>query len=459
MAHRFHVPIVFAVVAFAVSLGVYLPAQAPPGQTAPTSQGAPAQPAPSQEVSPVTPRGPIQLTATPPRINAPQPANNTQDVKARYVGSLACQRCHAATFERWSHTRMANVITDPKVNPSVVIGDFSKPNPLVNFRLEDVAWVYGTKWKQRYFLRAGNDYYPASAQWDVINRVWRPYHVQPNTEWWLPHYPAKPGDNSTRPSGPLCDGCHSTNYDVQTKQVTEWNVGCERCHGPGSEHVARPGKATIIDPSRLDYVAANDVCLQCHTQGKPTTNPHNGQYYDWPVGYHVGLDLKDFWTLEERHLGETTFTHFAEGTAKKNRMQANDYVDSLMYRRGVTCFSCHDVHGTNHNADLVKPPQQLCLTCHSPNSPNGPRAATIEAHTHHEAGSRGSQCVECHMPKIEQTIADVNVRSHSFKFITPSMSVQYKIPNPCTTCHTSQTNDWAKEQLKNWSGMSPWRVQ
>jgi hypothetical protein len=67
--------------------------------------------------------------------------------------------------------------------------------------------------------------------------------------------------------------------------------------------------------------------------------------------------------------------------------------------------------------------------------------------------------VECHMPKIEQTIADVNVRSHSFKFITPSMTDQYKIPNPCTSCHTSQTTEWAKAQLKNWSGMSPWRVQ
>ena len=160
--------------------------------------------------------------------------------------------------------------------------------------------------------------------------------------------------------------------------------------------------------------------------------PYNGQYYDWPVGFHVGSDLKDFWTLEEKHLGETTFTHFAEGTAKKNRMQANDFVDSLMYRRGVTCFSCHDVHGTNHNADLIKPPQQLCLTCHSPNSPNGPRAARSRSTHTTSTAARGSQCVECHMPKIEQTIADVNVRSHSFKFITPSMSEQYKIPNPCT---------------------------
>lgn len=403
---------------------------------------------------------PMVLTARPPRITTPQPAANTQDVQARYVGSLACQRCHAATFERWSHTRMANVVTDPKVNPSVVLGDFSKPNPLVTFKLEDVSFVYGTKWKQRYFLRRGNDYYPAAAQWDVTNKLWRPYFVQPNTDWWVPHYPAPPGDNTTRPTGPLCDGCHSTNYDVQTKQVTEWNVGCEKCHGPASEHVARPSKANIIDPSRLDFVRATDTCLQCHTQGQPLKNPMaDGQHYDWPVGFHQGLELKNFWKLEEHKAGEATFTHFAEGTAHKNRMQANDFVDSLMYRRGVTCFSCHDPHGTQNNADLVKPSQQLCLTCHGPSSPNGPRAATVEAHTHHAPGSAGSQCVTCHMPKVEQTIADVNVRSHSFKFITPTSTELYKIPNPCISCHTTQTNEWAKQQLRSWSGVSPWRVQ
>jgi len=31
---------------------------------------------------------------------------------------------------------------------------------------------------------------------------------------------------------------------------------------------------------------------------------------------------------------------------------------------------------------------------------NGPHAATIEEHTHHPAGSTGSECVACHMPKI-----------------------------------------------------------
>ena len=153
-----------------------------------------------------------------------------------------------------------------------------------------------------------------------------------------------------------------------------------------------------------------------------------------------------------------TFTHFADGTAHKNRMQGNDFVTSAMYTHGVTCFSCHDVHGTANNADLIKPADTMCLTCHGPSSPNGPRAATIEQHTHHKAGSAGNQCVACHMPKIEQTIADVNVRAHTFRFIPPDETEALKVPNACTGCHTDKTAKWASEELRSWDGMSPWRV-
>jgi predicted CXXCH cytochrome family protein len=372
-----------------------------------------------------------------------------------YAGSAACGDCHTSIYERWAKTRMANVVTDPRVRPQVVIPDFSKPDPLLTFKLDDVAFVYGTKWKQRYFKKVGNDYFPLPAQWDVNHKIWRAYFVQPNTDWWVPFYPA---DNMKRPTGPLCDGCHSVNYDVTTKTVKEWNVGCERCHGPGGEHAANPTPLNIINPAKLDYVRATDTCIQCHSQGQPLKNPIEGQYYDWPVGFHQGLNLKDFWKLEEHKLGETTFTHFAEGTGHKNRMQGNDFVQSLMYKRGVTCFSCHDVHGTANNADLIKPAGQLCFNCHGPSSPNGPHAPTIEAHTHHKNGSTGSDCVSCHMPKIEQTIADINVRSHTFNFITPEMTDQYKIPNPCTSCHADKTTAWARDIMKQWPDVSPWRV-
>jgi len=373
-----------------------------------------------------------------------------------YVGSGECKSCHESIYERWKKTPMANVVRDPREHPEAIIPDFSKPDPLVTFTKDDIAFVYGSIWKQRYFKKVGDDYFVLPAQWDVTHKMWRKYFVRNGTDWWAPLYPP---DNFQRPTGPLCDGCHSVNYDIATKSVTEWNVGCERCHGPGSEHVKLKTRETIINPARLDYVHANDTCIQCHSQGQPLTNPINGKYYDWPVGFHMGLNLADFWKLEEHKLGETSFTHFPDGTAHKNRMQGNDFAQSLMYARGIACFSCHDVHGTRNDAQLREPPSEMCFACHGTNTQTGPHSATIEAHTHHKPGSAGSQCIACHMPKIEETIADVTVHAHTFRFITPAETDRYKIPNPCTTCHKEKTTAWAAEALKSWTDRSPWRME
>lgn len=372
---------------------------------------------------------------------------------AHYVGSAACQKCHSAIYESWRKTPMANVVRDPREHLDAIIPDLSKSNSLVHFTTNDVALVYGSKWKQRYFQKIGDDYFVLPAQWDVTHHQWRPYFVK--DDWWAPLYPP---DNFKRPTSALCDGCHSVNYDITTKTATEWNVGCEKCHGPGSEHIMHPASSNIVNTARQSYVAANDVCIQCHSQGRPLENPIAGKYYDWPVGFDVSKKLSDYWKLEEHKLGETTFTHFPDGTAHKNRMQGNDFVTSLMYTHGVTCSTCHDVHGTENSSNLRKPPQALCLDCHGPNSPNGPHASTLEAHTHHKPDSAGSQCIACHMPKIAQTIADVNVRSHTFHFISPAMTDALHIPNACNVCHSDKTTVWATDALKSWSERSPWRI-
>ena len=387
--------------------------------------------------------------AAPISVAARGPSTGT----AHYVGSAACQKCHAAIYQSWRKTPMANVVRDPREHPDAIIPDLSKGGPLVHFTTNDVALVYGSKWKQRYFQRIGDDYFVLPAQWDVTHHQWRPYFVK--EDWWAPMYPP---DNFKRPTSALCDGCHSVNYDITTKTLTEWNVGCEKCHGPGSEHVRHPTTFNIVNTARQSYIAANDVCIQCHSQGRPLENPIAGKYYDWPVGFDVTKKLSDYWKLEEHKLGETTFTHFPDGTAHKNRMQGNDFVTSLMYTHGVTCSTCHDVHGTDNASNLRKPPQALCLDCHGPNSPNGPHAPTLEAHTHHKPDSTGSQCIACHMPKIAQTIADVNVRSHTFHFVSPAMTDALHIPNACNVCHSDKSTAWATDALKSWADRSPWRM-
>jgi mono/diheme cytochrome c family protein len=155
---------------------------------------------------------------------------------AHYMGSQSCQKCHAEIYEHWRKTPMANVIRDPREHPDAIIPDLAT-NTIAKFTKDDVALVYGSLWKQRYFTKRGDDYFPEPAQWDVTHRVWRPYFVAKGTDWWEPFYPP---DNMQRPTGPTCDGCHSVDYNIHTKQVVEWNVGCEKCHGPGSEHVQHP---------------------------------------------------------------------------------------------------------------------------------------------------------------------------------------------------------------------------
>ncbi|HEY4012829.1 MAG TPA: c-type cytochrome [Polyangiaceae bacterium] len=389
----------------------------------------------------------------PPSAGAERPRRTGAPRPSAYVGSAACGACHAAIYERWAKTPMANVVRDPREHPEAIVGDFADGDPLVDFRPEDVALVYGSLWKQRYFKKVGNDYFVFPAQWDVVHEKWRPYFAK--DDWWAPLYPP---DNFQRPTGPLCDGCHSVHYDVATNTVTEWNVGCERCHGPGGAHAKTGAAEDIVDPARLGYVAANDVCIQCHSQGRPVQSTIGGRAYDWPVGYEVPGRLSDVWRLEEHRLGETTFTHFADGTAHKNRMQGNDFVTSAMYTHRVTCFSCHDVHGTEHPANLRKAAGDVCLDCHGPSSPNGPHARTLEEHTHHEPGSEGSACIACHMPKIAQTIGDVNVRSHTFRFVPPSETDRDHVPNACNVCHADRTARWATDALASWEERSPWRA-
>jgi len=47
---------------------------------------------------------------------------------------------------------MANVVRDPKEHPDAVLADFLHPDPLVTFGIDQVAFVYGSRWKQRFFI-------------------------------------------------------------------------------------------------------------------------------------------------------------------------------------------------------------------------------------------------------------------------------------------------------------------
>jgi hypothetical protein len=126
-----------------------------------------------------------------------QPSALPQGLTESYVCTTACKTCHPAIYERWSKTRMANVVRGPKTHPDAMPPDLVKPDTPVKFCKDDIAFVYGSKWKQRYFTKRGDDYYPLGAQWDVTHQIWRAYMVAPSSDWWTAFYPAdKASDGS-----------------------------------------------------------------------------------------------------------------------------------------------------------------------------------------------------------------------------------------------------------------------
>ncbi len=69
---------------------------------------------------------------------------------------------------------------------------------------------------------------------------------------------------------PECVVCHVVGMEYESGFVSEEktghlkNVGCENCHGPGSEHIRTAGAAETTEPK--------SVCLDCHTP------EHSGDY-------------------------------------------------------------------------------------------------------------------------------------------------------------------------------------
>ncbi len=111
---------------------------------------------------------------------SPQPPSGGEPPRDRGRPLCRLERvptCHSSIYDRWKKTRMANVVRDPKHHPDAIIPDLSKPDPLVTFTKDDIAFVYGSKWKQRYFKKVGDDYFPLPAQWDVTHKSGAPYFV------------------------------------------------------------------------------------------------------------------------------------------------------------------------------------------------------------------------------------------------------------------------------------------
>ncbi len=388
----------------------------------------------------------------------------TLQKNAHFVGSKKCQTCHKEHYHNWHNSRHAKMIQTIEHNASVVVADFSKLPKDADFTLKDAIYTIGGKFKQRYMIPATingeEDFRLGNYQWNTQTQKWQ--HFKPYKYW---YHDAYPHDNQQFPTSTTCDGCHFTGYMSQAKRV-EPSIGCESCHGAGSEHLINPDLA-IYRASLHDPIRTNEVCLQCHMRNRDKRLESNISIQDlwmkakdYPSGYEAGDALIHYKLVAPFKLGVETKEFWANGAAKKNRTQGNEYVHDAMYAHGITCINCHNPHTLSNRADQPEG-NQACLKCHSFGSVIGPHQASLEAHTHHQADSNGSLCIECHMPKTARHTgkSPLTVRSHRFKFTSPEETKVYKMPketNACYHCHQDKSLNELQEDLKRW-GSIDWR--
>jgi len=95
----------------------------------------------------------------------------------------------------------------------------------------------------------------------------------------------------------------------------------------------------------------------------------------------------------------------------------------------------------------------VCLKCHQQFVAQDAR----RRHTHHEAGSAGDGCLECHMPRVNEGLQDV-VRTHTIFSPTHTGMLESNHPNACNLCHVEKTIDWTAAKLESWYGAAADRL-
>ena len=150
------------------------------------------------------------------------------------------------------------------------------------------------------------------------------------------------------------------------------------------------------------------------------------------------------WVCSRCHWGDRP--QFAAGMATWNSTEFADASRGACYSQ-LTCVECHDPHrpiGPKWTRSLEQD-DAVCLKCHQTFSDPVQRSS----HTHHQAGSEGDSCINCHMPKINEGMQDV-VRTHTIYSPTEPEMIERAHPNACNLCHLDKAVDWTLQHLTEW---------
>jgi tetratricopeptide (TPR) repeat protein len=163
-------------------------------------------------------------------------------------------------------------------------------------------------------------------------------------------------------------------------------VTCERCHGPGSVHVQG---GPIVNPAKLPPERRDQVCMQCHLEGKAAIERAGRHVYEYQPGDNLFDFIRYYVLADSSKLGAVSQVEaMSESVCKK---KSGDR---------MSCTSCHDPHDAPSAGQRVLYYRDKCLACHG---------AAFGAKHH----STQPDCTGCHMPSSQsKDVVHTQVTDH-----------------------------------------------
>lgn len=343
-------------------------------------------------------------------INNPnnKPSQQAGTDFTQFSGSEKCASCHKDVYEK--HSQTAHHLTSQPASEKNIKGGFDSSNnkyiynPSLYISMEkrdsglfqvvyykeqerkvlpfDIVIGSGTKgqsfayWQNNRLFQLPITYYTVAEQWSNS-----------------PGFPPKV--QFDRPITSRCMECHSSYAGmIPGKEPEEFNpkelilsVGCEKCHGPGAEHIVfqsqnpdeKKGKH-IINPSTFSRQQNLDMCAVCHGGNIQKTKPS--------FSFTAGNKLSDYF---ESDTVSTTAINF--GTADVHGNQYGLLRASKCFRMSetLTCNTCHNTHENERGKLAVF--SERCMSCHNTEHNNFCTVKNIPA------TSQKENCISCHMPE------------------------------------------------------------
>ncbi len=379
---------------------------------------------------------------SPPTITAPVPAEDplsrlglrtTTGAAPGYVRDSGCALCHAALYDSYQGVGMAKSMMRPRAAnliedlDTVYVHEPSRRSYAMTWSGETllfrrwqtgedgerihelelpVEWIVGSGYRSRVYLyrTPGGELYQLPIAWYTQENAWA----------MAPGFDREDHAGVERPIRRECLFCHNAYPEVSEGSDAAWapqtfpedlpeGTGCQRCHGPGAQHIsaalsgAEPDaiRAAIVNPAHLPRARRDSVCFQCHllpAVEMPGVRRFDRTDYSFRPGellseYIVHVDIEQ------------------SGRAREDRFEINHHAyrltQSPCYIEGrITCTDCHDPHQPLRSDPRVAGVNGVCLRCHEEHDTSG-------------SGISAAECATCHMPRRRtQDVVHVTMTDH-----------------------------------------------